>query len=390
MAAAENSVRADLEAAFKEHSDAASAAETTTTTTKSPEGESSSAAPPAERVRDESGRFVAKEQEDGQSKPNEKPAAKAEPAKAATPEASRVEPVRSVGASPQQNVGADSAANGKGAAAEVSAAPQGWSLGAKAKWTELPADIRAEITKRETDIHRGMTRMDEERQFARNMYQAVSPYEAAFRAEGVSAPQYVANVLNVAYTLRTADPFTKAQTLAGLAQQFGVDLKLLAPSQDGQPQNPELAALKQQYSELHQNFTRQQQEQQRAQQEAARQEQERIQQSIQTFASDPANRYFNDVAPVMGALIQSGQAATMKEAYEMAVHARPDIRAQLQAEENAKRESDRLAAQKAEEAKRKGKSVRGGPGGSMPAPVNPNASVREDLEAAFAEARGRI
>lgn len=235
-----------------------------------------------------------------------------------------------------------------------------------------------------------MTRMDEERQFARNMYNAVSPYEAAFRAEGVSAPQYVANVLNIAYQLRTADPFTKAQTLAGLAQQFGVDLKLLAPSQDGQPQNPELAALKQQYSELHQNFTRQQQEQQRARQEAERREQEQIQQTIQSFASDPAHRFFHEVAPVMGALMTSGQAATMKEAYEMAVHARPDIRTQLQAEENAKRESDRLAAQKAEEAKRKGKSVRGGPGGSMPAPANPNASVREDLEAAFAEARGRI
>lgn len=239
-------------------------------------------------------------------------------------------------------------------------------------------------------MHRFATKDDDERKFARSMYQAVSPYEAAFRSEGVSAPQYVANVLNVAYTLRTADPFTKAQTLATLAQQFGVDLKLLAPTTDGQPQNPELAALKQQYAELHNERQREKQERERAAQEARQREEQEVQQAISAFASDPAHKYIQAVAPVMGALLQSGQAQTMKEAYEMAVYARPDIRAQLQAEEKAKQDAERLSAQKAEEARRKGKSVRGGPGGSMPAAPNPNASVREDLEAAFAEARGRI
>lgn len=396
MAAAENSVRADLEAAFKEHTEAAPAAENTTTT-KSPEGESSAAASPAGRERDESGRFVAKEQKDDakqaertDSDSNKLRGPTAKPAEGApegTRSADKPAPVADGQGGTRQSV---PEATGGQSQAAVTAAPQGWSLGAKAKWAELPADIRAEISKRETDMHRFATKDDDERKFARSMYQAVSPYEAAFRAEGVSAPQYVANVLNVAYTLRTADPFTKAQTLATLAQQFGVDMKLLAPTTDGQPQNPEIAALRQQYAELHNERQREKQERERAAQEARQREEQEIQQAISTFASDPAHKYIQVVAPVMGALLQSGQARDMKEAYEMAVYARPDIRAQLQAEENAKREADRLAAQKAEEAKRKGKSVRGGPGGSMPAPVNPNASVREDLEAAFAEARGRI
>lgn len=400
MAAAENSVRADLEAAFKEHAEGAAAAEPTSTI-KSPEGETAVAAAPSERVRDESGRFAPKEIKDGHGR--------AVSGEAQSPADKKADSANSKKASPGDgsSAGKEDAASGNASAgvtvqsaqpreqsarqsAEVTAAPQGWSLGAKAKWAELPPDIRAEISKRETDMHRFATKDDDERKFARSMYQAVSPYEAAFRSEGVSAPQYVANVLNVAYTLRTADPFTKAQTLATLAQQFGVDLKLLAPTTDGQSQNPELAALKQQYAELHNERQREKQERERAAQEARQREEQEVQQAISAFASDPAHKYIQAVAPVMGALLQSGQAQTMKEAYEMAVYARPDIRAQLQAEEKAKQDAERLSAQKAEEARRKGKSVRGGPGGSMPAAPNPNASVREDLEAAFAEARGRI
>lgn len=379
MAAAENSVRADLEAAFKEHGEAASAAGDESPS-PSKEGDASATAPSSERPRDEIGRFAPKEVKD-------------EPRKEAHQESEKdaKEPVRPIQQTAIPPVSEkDVQERPRQTPDAVTAAPQGWSLGAKAKWAELPPDIRAEISKRETDMHRFATKDDDERKFARSMYQAVSPYEAAFRSEGVSAPQYVANVLNVAYTLRTADPFTKAQTLATLAQQFGVDLKLLAPTTDGQPQNPELAALKQQYAELHNERQREKQERERAAQEARQREEQEVQQAISAFASDPAHKYIQAVAPVMGALLQSGQAQTMKEAYEMAVYARPDIRAQLQAEEKAKQDAERLSAQKAEEARRKGKSVRGGPGGSMPAAPNPDASVREDLEAAFAEARGRI
>lgn len=389
MAAAEEvvqdkvtSVREDLEAAFRAHADQ-----------DSPDTQAASPEPAEARPRDESGRFAPKEVKD-----DPKQAERADPASdklrgpadkgaAAVAEGKTAESALAAGASgPSARVQPTDGSR----PAEVTAAPQGWSLGAKAKWAELPPDIRAEISKRETDMHRFATKDDDERKFARSMYQAVSPYEAAFRSEGVSAPQYVANVLNVAYTLRTADPFTKAQTLATLAQQFGVDLKLLAPTTDGQPQNPEIAALRQQYSELHNERQREKQERERAAQEARQREEQEVQQAIHTFASDPAHKYIQAVAPVMGALLQSGQAQTMKEAYEMAIYARPDIRAQLQAEEKAKQEAAAAAARKAEEAKRKGKSIRGGPGGSMPAAPNPNASVREDLEAAFADARGRI
>lgn len=238
-------------------------------------------------------------------------------------------------------------------------------------------------------MHKGMTRMDDERQFARAMHQAVQPYEAIMRSEGLNAPAYVGNVLNVAYTLRTADPITKARTLASLAQTFGVDLNLLGPSQQ-QSSDPTVVALQQEVSQLRQQH-QQQQEQARQQSEAAeRQSQQQIESAISAFASDPKHPHFPAVMTHMGALMQGGQAKDMEEAYQMATWARPDIRTQIQAAEATNRQAEEAKRQKAQQARAKGSSVRGGPGGTPPTNANPNASVREDLEAAMAEARGRL
>jgi hypothetical protein len=373
----QSSVRDDLMAAFKEHSEEAEA----------PEDKSAPA-------RDESGRFAAKDPKDdaeqaGRADPvvdkSRGPAGKSAPADAegASSVPAAIGTATPAGATQPAGAGASTVSP------DVTAAPQAWSLAAKAKWAELPAEIRSEINRRETDMHKGMTRMDDERQFARAMHQAVQPYEAIMRSEGLNAPSYVGNVLNVAYTLRTADPLTKARTLASLAQTFGVDMNLLGPSQQ-QTSDPVVAALQQEVAQMR---SASQQQQEQARQEAAdraQQEQQKIEQAISAFASDPKHPHFPSVMTHMGALMQGGQAKDMEEAYQMATWARPDIRAQIQAAEVANQQAEAAKRQRAQVARTKGASVRGGPGGSPQATPNPNASVREDLEAAIAEARGRV
>lgn len=363
----QSSVRDDLLAAVKE---VESKQEPETT---EPAEKAEKAASP-ERARDEAGRFAAKEQKEPEApKPEPK-----EPAAAAA----------SVATAPSNKGAAEPATQ---QAPEANAAPQSWSYAAKAKWAELPAEIRSEIAKRESDIHRGMTRMDDERKFARDMYQSVSPYVAMFRADGVSAPQAVANVMNIAYQLRTGDPTAKARMLGEVARQFNVDLRLLAPAQEQQGQvAPELQALRQQLSAQEQSLAQMRQQSEQAVQDAQARQAQEVQQKIAAFASDPKHKHFAAVEQHMAALITGGLTQDLEEAYQMAIHARPDIRALIQAEEKANRDAEAEKQRKAQEARNKGKSVRGGPGGSLPAAPNPSASVREDIEAAFAEARGRL
>lgn len=395
MAAAEKDVEAEVQSSVRD--DILAAVKEVNERDTAPEKVEKPEKTADERARDEAGRFAAKEKADDSKRTGEAAARRTDPAAVvrtdlapAAPEGAPVA-ARSAGQpAPESALAAPGSGAAAGVQPEVTGAPQAWSYAAKAKWAELPTEIRAEISKREADVHKGMTRMDDERTFARAMHQSVSPYVAMFRADGVSAPQAVANVMNVAYQLRTGDPITKARTLSSLAQQFGIDLNLLAPSQQQGSADPTVNALHQTVTQLQQQLAEQRQQAQQAAQEAEGRRAQEIQQAIHAFASDPKHPHFNAVMPTMAALIQNGEAKDMEEAYQMAIYARPDIRQQLQAAEAAQRTAEVDAQRKAEEARRKGKSVRGGPGGAMPAAPNPNASVREDLEAAFAEARGRI
>ena len=353
-----SSVRDDLLAAMKEVGGDDEIAQTPTH--EEPKEDS--------RTRDESGRFVAKQDKtvDVEGSPP--------PVKTANHEGTG-EP--SQAAHPPSGVPGDLPKSGT----ELAAAPPSWSNAVKAKWPTLDPEVRSEILKREADVHRGFTKNDEERNFGKEMRQVVAPYEAIIRAAGGTIPGAVADVLNTAYILRTADPQTKAHTIAQVCQQYGIDLKLVA-----QPQgeiNPQVAALQQELQRLKGEWTqRQQQERQQLEQQVLN--------AVESFGQDPKHPHFQAVSAHMGALMQAGEAKDMEQAYEMAVWARPDLRAQLLAAQTAQQTAAQQTRQRTEKARAKAVSVRGGPGGFTPPTVNPNASVRESLMAAFEEVNSRV
>jgi hypothetical protein len=269
----------------------------------------------------------------------------------------------------------------------LTTAPSTWTAGAKAKWETLPQDIRQEILKREADVQRGFSQMDTERQFGRSMRQIVQPYEAILRASNMSPEAAVQSVLNTAYVLRTADPVTKARTLAQVAKDYGVDLNLLSPGTAPQPQpfEPIVSTLQQRLDQQDARWTAWQTQQQQAAERAAAD-------IYEAFAANPANKYFSvpAIQTHMGALMANGICKTMDEAYKMACAAQPEVASRIAAENTAAAkaaEAKRLAAEKA---RRKGTSVRGGPGGYTPPAPNMNASVRDDIMAAIEESNSRI
>lgn len=261
------------------------------------------------------------------------------------------------------------------------APPNGWSAEAKAKWHELPPEIQAAVNQREHDVAKFTSKTDEERAFGREMHRVVSPYLAQIQAEGGTPAGAVQSLLNTAYILRNGTPEQKQQALIGVAQQFNIEL----PNPEQQQQiPPELGALYQRINQLEGSLQQQYQSSVQATQAS-------VHADIDRFAADPAHPHFEAVKAVMGALMSSGQAQDLQTAYDMACHARPDIRATLSAQARAEEEQKRRAEEtaRAAAARSKAVSITGGPGiAASSAPAD--RSLRDELAANYRAASGLV
>lgn len=286
------------------------------------------------RARDEAGRFA------------EKPAEPVEPA------AEAAEPVEA----PERR------------------APSSWKPDAQAAFNALPANIQDEVLRRETDYHKGIEGYKTHAQAAQAFERAVQPYMHTIEQLGVDAPTAVGQLLRADHTLRYGDAATKAQLFTQLAQQYGVDLKQVANPPEVDPQ----------YAALQQQIQRQQQEMQRWKQEQDQQAQSVVMSEIDRFAADPAHTHFNEVRDEMRLLLESGKAATLKDAYDTAVWMRGDIRQSLIDQQRA--EAQQKATEQAQSARAKAASVSVKGSSPVNAGLTPvKGSLRDTIEAAFAD-----
>lgn len=260
-------------------------------------------------------------------------------------------------------------------APKVEDAPQSLSPAAKAKWAALDPDLRQEWSKREADIHKMMTSGDGELQMGRKLKEVITPYMAVIQSAGFTPETAIQGLLNTDYKLRSSSPAEKAQMVQTIIKQYGVDMSLAQDMQQQEGQDPTIAALQQQIAQL----------QQMANPEAIYQkfteksESEKINTEVRAFASDPANKYYEQVKPLMAALLGSGTSQSMKEAYDAACKAHPTVSSMLEAEKSVS-----LKAKQAEEIAGKRKaaaSVTGSPGATIPNSGAPNRSLREEIAA---------
>jgi phage antirepressor YoqD-like protein len=281
-------------------------------------------------------------------------------------------------------------------------APNSWSAQAKAEWAALSPTIRAEIARRETEVHRTLTRQDEERQLGNQINEVVRQNQDFFQRAGVTPQRLFTDYLNISKVLGGNDINAKAQLLRQAALQNGIDLRALAAM--GQPRNvsantqpgaqpppqgsqpipfhllpPEMQQL---YRDNQERTAREQRE---AQERTQREEQQTYEQIV-AFRSQPKARFFDAVRDQMVALLNGGAAPTLEEAYEQACWMRPDIRDILLKEQTEAKNAEEARRAATINARRKGISVRGGAGSHVET-APPDRSLREELKANFAEAQ---
>lgn len=232
----------------------------------------------------------------------------------------------------------------------------------QAKWQSLDPDVRAEFHRREADFHNGLSAYKQMAEIGKIMDAEVRPYEAFIRSKNLAAPAVVRDLLNTAYTLNTGSPEAKMQVVLNIAKEYGIDLSNVQESAQqlaaAAPQiDPVIAPLQEKLTAIEKRFEQQQQE-------AAQREYAELQRETNAFAQDSKNKFYELVKLDMAALIETGRADGLQDAYDKAIWANPEARAQLLAEQQA---AERKAKAEKAAAAKKAASTNVAPRGTLPA-----------------------
>lgn len=260
----------------------------------------------------------------------------------------------------------------------------------KAKFAELSPEWREAFHKRDEDVSTAKAQWDTKAARLNRYDEILAPHRDAWAVQGLEDHQAITRLVAAEKVLRE----TPAQGILYLAQSYGVDLRqLVGQGATAQPQaqapvaDPVLNDLQTTVRTLQERLDQQSQS-------ASQASQAQAQATIDQFANDPANLYFENVKDDIAVLLETGRASTLKDAYEKAIWASAEIRpllisaqsAEQQAAAQAKAKQDADKA-KAAQAKAASGSVTGAPTPGAVAPSAPRGSLREELEAAWATAR---
>lgn len=271
------------------------------------------------------------------------------------------------------------------------APPPGWSVPAKQAYEALPQPVKDAIAKREEEVARGLSKLAE--------WKDVEPFRDLAAQHGTTVGKAL-EAYTAAERLLATNP---VEGFKFLANKFQVDLRQVAqmiygngaqpgrqqpgPANGGhQPPPAVLAPLFQEVQALRAAVNQQQQAD-------TAQKRNRAESDIMSFAADPTNKWFDNVLPQMVSLYQSGQAKTLKEAYDTACWTNPEVRAALISEQQAadlgRRRTDANAA--AASARRAAGSITGSPSaGASPAGGSDPATIDDALELAWSRSAGAV
>ncbi len=291
-----------------------------------------------------------------------------------------------------------------GAIATAQVAPRSWKAEEKALWSQVPPAVQAIINRRESDVQKQIAQQGQIASIGNEFMQVANEFAPIVQARGGNPVAMFKDFMRIMGALHNApDPQSRAAVFQQVAAQQGVDLRALGiqaqPSQQqGQPFPPQqIHSLVQQ--EVNNRLTAWQQQMARQQEEQAMQQTSNEIEAFRTKVDaqgKPLYPHFDAVTSLMTSLINSGAASSLEDAYPLAVRAHPETSKLIEAEQKAAVEAAQ-AAQKAKEeqqrkahkAQRAAGSIRGSPGSAAPN-GKADRSVREELQAAFAEARGRV
>lgn len=257
-------------------------------------------------------------------------------------------------------------------------APKSLSATAREAWRDTPQAMKAEITKREQDFSAGIQKYAESAKRAEGMDRALAPYQQYLQMNG-GAQQSLQTLLQTGSGLQMGSPIQKAEIVASLINQFGVDVQTLDGMLSGNGAPPEMQQQNQVQQQVQaalapyrQMMAQQQQQQQHQQQQAVG----AVNNELSTFSQSPENEFYGDVrmqmADILDLASNRGHNMGLKEAYDTACQLSPEIKKII---------DGRSTAASAQSRRRAGSSIHGSPGG--PGGSAAHNSMRNAIEEAW-------
>lgn len=235
-------------------------------------------------------------------------------------------------------------------------APVSWKPLVREKWATLDPEVKAEVLRRERDVDTALRDTAEARRLAGELNNVVQPYLGMLNAENTTPIKAIDALLRTAAALRTSPPMQKAELVANMIQQYGIDLGMLdqhlVSRMRGQPApNDPLGPFMQQLDQRLQPMQQFMQQFQQRQQETMAQQRQKTQETLEQFMNDPANEFARDVALDMADILDlaasRGQQMSLQDAYARATMLHPQI-----SEIVAQRKLASSASQQSEAARR--------------------------------------
>ncbi len=262
------------------------------------------------------------------------------------------------------------------------AAPRTWRPEAAAQWAQVPLAVQQEILKREEDMFQGLEQYKTDAGFGKQVQRVVEPFKEVLQRYNIDPVVQINSLMHAHAQLALGTPQQKVQMFQRLMQDYGVNVDHLTGVEELRV-NPEVESLRGELANVKtqlQGMTQQQQAAYRAEVEG----------KVNTFATDPKNVYFSELADDITKLISSGVVDTLEQAYEKALWANPTTRAKEQARLDTERAeaAKREAAAKAQQA-RKATSTNVRTRSRSGSTAAPLGSIDDTLQEALAKIHSR-
>lgn len=257
--------------------------------------------------------------------------------------------------------------------------PKSWAKEKHELWSKLPADAQEYYETREKQFLDGLEQYKGDAGFAKELRDVLTPYKPMLAAQGVSEKDAVGYLLNAHYRLTNGT----ADERAAAYRQIGADLGLVE-AQAEDPNAPVDPAVKQLADEVRGLKAARTAEDQAKYREA----QGRADTETNAFASDPANVYFNEVAPDMVLHVKAG--LSLAEAYKKAVWGNPVTREkEIARMQTAAAEKLKADAKTEAESARKATSTNVRSADTRRAPTEPKGTMDDTMRDTLKKIRDR-
>jgi hypothetical protein len=189
-------------------------------------------------------------------------------------------------------------------------------------WANLDPELQDALLQRDEDFAKGIEGYKTHAERGQAFEKVVSPYMATIRSLGASPEQAAEELFRSDHTLRYGSPQQKYAMVGQIFRDYGINPnEAFQFLQNGAPQiDPSIAPVYQELQSLKAQQASFMREQQTREQQALFSEIERAKEG---------KEHFDAVREDMAALLQANRAESLDQAYEMAIWARPDLRATL-------------------------------------------------------------